>query len=258
MKKNHDKHAVITQLTKHEISLMPVVLPVDYGKVYRRFSNEMDLELHPDELLSHEMLDEKVIRHILTLSQCTHEAFDAMQTHNALKLQHIMEETDKLRLEVEELQKLVYTDTLTQCFNRKWFEDHCLDERHECFVAHGSLVMIDLNRFKRINDDFGHSVGDKVLVFMAKKLKQITPHVVRYGGDEFLLMINASYSNEAILANIENLFHEIEGTIFKAGEVQFKISFSYGICSYTPQSTFMDVLDSADKAMYHLKKGRRS
>jgi hypothetical protein len=58
MKENYDKHIVITELTKHAIGAMKVVLPVDYGKFYRQFSAEMDVELSPEELLSHEMLDE--------------------------------------------------------------------------------------------------------------------------------------------------------------------------------------------------------
>lgn len=257
MKVNYNKHIVITELTKHAISTIKVVLPVDYGKFYRQFSAEMDVELSPEELLSHEMLDEKVVRHILTLTQCTQEALEAMQTHDAIRLQHIMEETNKLRLEVEELQKLVYTDTLTHCYNRKWFEDHFLNSHNEYFSQSGTLVMIDLNRFKRINDEYGHSVGDRVLVFIAKKLKEITSHVVRYGGDEFLLNFDDSLSKEQIENKMNHLFHEIEQIKFKVAEIEFKISFAYGICFYTKKSKFIDVLDLADRAMYQLKKGRR-
>lgn len=257
MKENYDKHIVITELTKHAIGAMKVVLPVDYGKFYRQFSTEMDVELNPEELLSHEMLDEKVVRHILTLTQCTQEALEAMQTNDATKLQHIMEETQQLRLEVEELQKLVYTDTLTHCYNRKWFEDHFLNRHNEYFSQSGTLVMVDLNRFKRINDEYGHIVGDKVLVFISKKLKEITPQVVRYGGDEFLLNFDDSLSKEQIEHKMAHLFHEIEQLRFKAGEIEFKISFAYGICAYTIDSTFIDILDRADKEMYHHKKGRR-
>ena len=54
-----------------------------------------------------------------------------------------------------------------------------------------------------------------------------------------------------------HLFHEIEQLRFKAGEIEFKISFAYGICAYTIDSTFIDILDRADKEMYHHKKGRR-
>ena len=258
MKKDYDKHVVITQLTKHAISLMQVVLPVDYGKFYREFSDEMNVELGPEELLSHEMLDEKVVRHVLTLSQCTQEALEAMQTRNETKLHKIMNETEQLRCEVEALQKLVYTDTLTHCYNRKWFEDHCLDTHYDYFSHSGTLVMVDLNRFKRINDEYGHSVGDRVLVYIAKRLKEITHEVVRYGGDEFLLTLNASLLQEDIECKMAQLLHEIEQATFKVAEVQFKISFAYGVCAYSPNSTFIDVLDNADKAMYRLKKGRRA
>lgn len=258
MKVDYNKHIVITELTKHAIGNMKVVLPVDYGKFYRKFSAEMDVELSPEELLSHEMLDEKVVRHILTLTQCTQEALEAMQTNDAMKLQRIMEETQKLRIEVEELQKLVYTDTLTHCYNRKWFEDHFLDSDNKYFSQSGTLVMVDLNRFKRINDDYGHSIGDRVLVFIAKKLKEITPQVVRYGGDEFLLNFDTSLSKEKIENKMAKLFHEIEQIKFKVVEIEFKISFAYGVCAYTIDNTFIEILDQADKSMYNFKKDQKN
>jgi len=257
MKVSYDKHIVITELTKHAIGTMKVVLPVDYGKFYRKFSAEMDIELSPEDLLSHEMLDEKVVRHILTLTQCTQDALEAMQTNNKTQLQKIIKETEQLRLEVEELQKLVYTDTLTSCYNRKWFEDHFLNSQNESFSQSGTLVMVDMNRFKRINDDYGHCVGDKVLVFITRKLKEITPQVIRYGGDEFLLNFDVSFSKEDIEDKMARLFSEVEQIKFKIGEAEFKISFAYGISTYKIDNTFIDVLDHADKAMYHLKKARR-
>lgn len=133
MKNTYDKYTLITQSTKKAIEEMKVVLPVDYGKLYRKFSAELDVDLKPDELISYEMVDEKVVRHILSLTQYTEDALEAMHSNNEAKLQDIMNETEKLRIEVQELQKLVYNDTLTKCYNRKWFEDHFLDSHNNCF-----------------------------------------------------------------------------------------------------------------------------
>jgi diguanylate cyclase (GGDEF)-like protein len=258
MKTIYDKHAIITESTKQAIGFMKVVFPVDYGKLYRKFADELNIELAPHELLSHEMLDEKVVRHVISLSQYTQAAIEAMQEHNESKLKSILEETQKLRQEVEELQKIVYHDTLTQCYNRKWFEDHCLDDIHEFFSQNGTLVIVDLNRFKRINDEYGHSVGDRVLVHISKKTKELTNSVVRYGGDEFLLLFDGTIAQESIEQMMTKLFNEFEKATFKIGAIEFKISFAYGICPYTNKSKFIDVLDIADSAMYHYKKGRRA
>lgn len=258
MKKIYDKHIIITQSTKEAINSMKVVLPVDYGKLYRKFADEINVELAPHELLSREMLDEKVVRHVISLSQYTQAAIEAMQEHNESKLKSILEETQKLRHEVEELQKIVYSDTLTQCYNRKWFEDHCLDDNHEFFSQNGTLVIVDLNRFKRINDEYGHSVGDKVLVHISKKIKELANNVVRYGGDEFLLFFDDTIAKEPIEQMMTKLYNDFEKATFKIGTIEFKVSFAYGICAYTNKSKFIDTLDTADRAMYHYKKGRRA
>jgi diguanylate cyclase (GGDEF)-like protein len=103
----------------------------------------------------------------------------------------------RLELTQEELVQAAITDPLTGCHNRR-FLDQVLDrelQRHARFKLPLSLLFIDIDRFKAINDSFGHDAGDKVLAHVAKFLKRHireADYVFRYGGDEFLALITCT------------------------------------------------------------------
>jgi diguanylate cyclase (GGDEF)-like protein len=103
----------------------------------------------------------------------------------------------RLELAQEELVQAATTDPLTGCHNRR-FLDQVMDrelQRHERFKLPLSLLFIDIDRFKAINDSFGHEAGDRVLAYVAKFLKRHireADYVFRYGGDEFLALITCS------------------------------------------------------------------
>jgi diguanylate cyclase (GGDEF)-like protein len=248
-------HIDITKEVKHIVGMHKVIFPAYYGKVYMQIAKKHNIELAPNELLHKEMLDEKILRHIISLSEFTNEAVDAMQTQNEEKLQCIIEETKKLHDEVKELQMLVYEDSLTKCYNRKWFADKFLDDDQSAFSKDGIMVFVDLNRLKRINDDYGHVIGDKVIKFLSIKLKEITSSVVRFGGDEFLLLFDKTDENiEEMMLKTYNFFKK---TKLKAGKIEFKTTFAYGLCSFSKRDLLGTVMDEADKKMYKFKEGNR-
>ena len=195
MKNHYQLHVDITKEVKHIVGEHKVVFPAYYGKVYTEVAKKHNVELSPDELLHKEMLDEKLVRHIVLLSDYAEEAISAMKSKNEVKLECIIKETKKLHAELEELQALVYQDTLTKCYSRKWLEDKFLQDDALSFSQSGTMVFVDLNRLKRINDKYGHLIGDKVIKYLSAKLKEITSNVVRFGGDEFILLFD---NNETI------------------------------------------------------------
>jgi len=254
--KDHYKiHAKITSKVKHIVDTHKVVFPAYYGKVYANVAKKYDIELSPSELLHKEMLDEKVVRHIVSLVDYADEAIDAMQTKNQEKLNCVIEETKKLRDEIEELQALVYEDSLTKCYNRKWFEDKFLSEDRLSFVKDGTLVFVDLNRLKRINDDYGHIVGDKVIKYLSIKLKEITTSVVRFGGDEFILIFDNNEQN--IEEKMRKSYESFKKTKLRAENIEFKAAFAYGLCSFKNGDLLSTIMDVADKKMYKFKEGSR-
>lgn len=254
MKNLQQEHIEITQEVKKAIEGLKIVFPAQYGKLYYDASHSRDIELKPDELLTHEMLDEKIVRHIITLSEYADQAIQAIETKNQTTLTMILAETKKLQEEIQELQKIVYEDGLTKSFTRKWFDDKILEENKVSIRESGTLVMVDLNKFKEINDNYGHIVGDKVLIHIAVKLKETKGRVVRYGGDEFIVIFDGKVTSLEIHDKMEAILQYFEKVHFKIDDKSFKISFAYGLAPFTRGADITRVIEAADKSMYQHKK----
>jgi diguanylate cyclase (GGDEF)-like protein len=251
-------HKKITDMSKKTIESMNIVFPAQYGKIYADFAKDHNIELKAEEILNREMLDDKMVRHIVLLSEYTNQALDAMVTNNSEKLKKVIEETDKLKHEIEELKKVVYEDPLTKSYNRKWFEDNYLSHHNHLHLrGEGTLMLIDLNNFKDINDTYGHLVGDKVLSYVASKLTETGGRVVRYGGDEFLIIFDSKITLSQITKKIDTLQRFWDKTSFKSDKHSFKISFAYGTAAFTSGSNAEEVISKADQAMYKGKKGEK-
>lgn len=253
----HNIHRIITSATKQTISEMPIVFPVEYGKIYADIAKQNNMELRVENIFAKEMFDEKMIRHIVLICEFSDQALIAMKDNNTERLQEVILETQKLREEIYTLQKMVYEDPLTKSYNRKWFDDTYLVAQDNLHLrGEGTLVLIDLNRFKEINDTYGHLVGDKVLVYVALKLKESGGRVVRYGGDEFLLIFDHSQTLDDIDMKMKKMLSFWDKTSFKSEKHTFKITFSYGIAMFKTGSEVEEVISKADKAMYSHKSGR--
>lgn len=252
------KHIAITNNVREKIKSLSIVFPSHYAKLYAQEANAFHIDLNPSELFDSEMLSEKVVHHIITLSSCTQKAIDAIEMEDKNALTQILLETKVLRDEIDELRKIVYEDSLTKSYNRKWFEDHYLCSDNTTLCQDGILVMIDLNKFKQINDTYGHVVGDKVLSHIASKLKELGKNIIRFGGDEFLIVLESSVSIETLKHSIEDMLLKLDSTSFKVGSENFKTSFSYGISSFMQGTALEITLNQADKEMYKHKKNRKN
>ncbi|MDD5158737.1 MAG: GGDEF domain-containing protein [Sulfuricurvum sp.] len=253
MKDLHQEHIEITDEVKQTIKSLKIVFPALYGKLYQEAAHVRDIELKPNEFLTREMLDEKIVRHVITLAECADQAINAIETKNKTILASILLETKKLQKEIQELQKIVYEDSLTKSYNRKWFDDTILDHDHLTLRENGTIVLIDLNKFKDINDTFGHVVGDKVLIHVTIKLKECGGRVVRYGGDEFIVIFDSNINSLQIKEKMESLLAYFDKIHFKVEDQSFKISFSYGIAPFTRGADAASVIEAADKSMYKHK-----
>jgi len=258
MKDLYHEHIDITKEVKESIGKQKVVFPAYYGKLYHDVATRHGVELKPDELLTREMLDEQMVRHVITLVDCTDQAIGAIENGNKDLLRIILLKTKHLQEEINELQKIVYEDSLTKSYNRKWFEDMVLDQDKFHVRGSGTIVMVDLNKFKDINDNYGHITGDKVLIHLALKLKESGGRVVRYGGDEFIVIFDAKFSSQQIEDKMENMLEYFQKINFKIEEHSFKISFAYGLASFREGANLNSVIEAADKAMYHNKFIKRA
>lgn len=153
-----------------------------------------------------------------------------------------------------ELKKLAQTDLLTNLSNRRYFNE-TLDEQLQTNKSY-TLIYLDLDRFKLVNDTFGHDLGDLILKEIGLRLSTILNYFVcvgRIGGDEFALLVqnNNDKNVDKICEKIYNLIVEpirIENRIYK-------ISCSMGLSCYpTDGSNAKQLLQFADNAMYFVKK----
>ncbi|MFD2166703.1 putative bifunctional diguanylate cyclase/phosphodiesterase [Thalassotalea euphylliae] len=167
-----------------------------------------------------------------------------------------------------------FRDRLTKLVNRHKFLDH-ITEQLECSEKKQSksgLLFIDLDGFKQVNDSFGHSFGDEVLIQVAERLKTIVRkeklyfecenaelelNLARLGGDEFTLYISQLEDSEYAVNIAKHVLKELEKD-FILGNKEIKISASIGIAVYPDSANTPDALvQMADVAMYRAKKEGR-
>lgn len=248
------KHIDVTHDVRERSRNLDILLPSHYAKLYSQEAALHNMALKPEELLDSDLLSEKVVHHVIALSACTQRAIEAIEREDKIQLKAILIETKALRSEIEKLRQIVYEDALTKSYNRKWFEDNYLCAEMHCMKKDGILAVVDLNKFKEINDTYGHVIGDKVLIHVAKTLKETGADIVRYGGDEFLLMFSASESSLGIRHRIEDMIERFNKISFKFEKESFKVSFAYGISPFEKNSSANNIIDLADREMYTHKK----
>jgi len=153
------------------------------------------------------------------------------------------------------LTKYANLDPLTNLLNRKALKqafDNLIASIH---YQGGAFLFIDLDDFKKINDSFGHKVGDKVLLNVAQKLKMYSPRttsISRFGGDEFVMLCDSS-GKDFLTQLAQTLINAFSKPITLDSE-SFNIGLSIGICSFNDrESIFDEIFDHADKAMYKVK-----
>ena len=158
-----------------------------------------------------------------------------------------------------ELEVLSVTDRLTGLFNRRKLDEILDDEliRSRRYAFAFSLVMVDIDHFKLINDGHGHPIGDAVLVAIADLLKQRTRDadaVARFGGEEFMIVCRHS-SQEGAIAIAEKIRLEIAGHAFP---VVGQVTASFGVATYRDGDSVETLLARADAALYRAKAAGRN
>ena len=165
--------------------------------------------------------------------------------------------TERVALE-ERLQLAVDTDMLTHAYSRRRFYELLREEIGRANRYHRplALVMFDIDRFKQINDEHGHLIGDQVLASLCKVVHgQIrkSEHLARFGGDEFMLVLPEARLEDAMRI-VERLRESLAGHTFgEAGSV----TCSFGIGEYLPGETGDDLIRRADRALYEAKAAGR-
>lgn len=171
----------------------------------------------------------------------------------------IQQKQETLEMINDELVKVSNTDHLTGLTNRKYLHE-CLKDVILRFWENGdvfSLLIIDIDHFKQVNDCFGHPMGDRVLVKVADTLRACAPEeaiVTRYGGEEFVVLLPASLEEEAI-ALAERMKLAVAETEW---EVIKSLTISIGVATFTNRDDHSTIIEKADQALYFSKKNGRN
>ncbi len=178
-----------------------------------------------------------------------------------------------LRAEIKQLKELAYKDELTRLYNRRGFSEEAKKflselagykknpERRESFIVKNfSIIVFDVDHFKKFNDTYGHQAGDEVL----KKVSEVVLEsvrdidlVARWGGEEIVLgLVGASERDAYGIADSirKRIMHT--PTVWKRKKLH--ITVSGGVAGFDKVDTFDDLFRLADKALYQAKKGGRN
>lgn len=162
-----------------------------------------------------------------------------------------------------ELQRLSRTDRLTQLWNRGYWEER-LQQHFSLFRRNRhpvSLIMFDIDHFKKVNDTYGHQTGDEVIRVTADKVRQSlreTDIAGRYGGEEFGVILPDTDARGAMIY-AERLREAIEASTVAAEQHHLKYTISLGVCEVNIAiRDYKNWLEASDQALYQSKRGGRN
>ncbi|MEW6203239.1 MAG: diguanylate cyclase, partial [bacterium] len=170
---------------------------------------------------------------------------------------------DNIRMH-EKIKRLAVADGLTGLYNHRYFQEQLEKEfsRARRFGLSLSLIMVDIDNFKLINDEHGHQCGDMVLKDLTGILKRSVRDidtVARYGGEEFVIILPETQKGNARVV-AERIRIKVEEYEFKIQEKPYGVSVSVGITGYPDDEirTRLDFISKADQAMYQAKRGGKN
>jgi len=163
----------------------------------------------------------------------------------------------------KKISHMAFYDTLTGLPNRSGLNDHLEKEmkKADCGEAAGTIMLIDMDDLKSVNDNFGHSIGDSVIITVGKHIVQVIGEkafVARSGGDEFVIVLSGAY-NRAEVAHIADQILDALCQEYEVSTEHLHMSASIGVVVYPDDGdNAEDILKKADSAMYAAKGAGRN
>ena len=180
----------------------------------------------------------------------------------------VLELEKSLKDAYEKIRLLSITDKLTGCYNRTYMDEYLAKEIARATRYHRplSLVMADIDYFKRVNDTYGHQAGDLILknfvLSMKEGLRKDVDWVARYGGEEFLMVMPETNFKNA-MSSAERLRRIVSERLASYDEKEIRITASFGVVGFDPSEKIKNIpyeaiIDQADKALYQAKDEGRN
>ncbi|MGE4350829.1 MAG: GGDEF domain-containing protein [Bdellovibrionales bacterium] len=181
------------------------------------------------------------------------------------QLAHSTQELTEMRFNFDEARKASLVDPLTGIGNRKFFAAELMRIIEECVESGSplSLLMCDIDHFKKFNDTYGHLVGDEVLKLVAKTLVENLKGrdiIARYGGEEFVILLPQTTVQDAekVANQLRNILATKQVRRRRTNEMLGVVTISLGATQYLPEEDSEAFIDRADSALYDAKQTGRN
>jgi diguanylate cyclase len=200
-----------------------------------------------------------VLQEIIQETQSLAATSQAMQN----KLDEANNEMELLRLELTQVRQMAVTDGLTGLLNRRAFDMTLAEIVEQSEPDNTYLSILDIDHFKRVNDDYGHTVGDNVIKYVAALMKKHSEdhhYVARYGGEELAIIMPNTSEDKAIEIS-ENIRSSMESSRLKRkdnNQPLHKITLSIGIAQLRAGDDSESLVVRADSALYQAKETGRN
>lgn len=258
--------------TDFDLILLDIMMPeMDGFETYKKLKEHKNFNEIPVIFLTAKVDIESVVNGFeLGAVDYIRKPFNGLELKARVRT-HV--ELKKIREELEEKNKSLYdayerleiiatTDPLTKLINRRELTKKLEEEqiRFERNNLAFSIIIADIDYFKKVNDTYGHNSGDFILKSVADILKNTSrkqDSVSRWGGEEFLLLLPETNA-EGAAALAEKLRSKIENTTFETGEFQIKVTLTFGINVYDKTQNGDSLISKADSALYEGKQRSRN
>jgi diguanylate cyclase (GGDEF)-like protein len=255
---------VFSTLGEKPVEIERVTLQVEKRKL-RPNQMMMDPQATLKSYLTLPLAVEGEIIGCISINSDQPNAFDAQDLQFFSVIGYQMATTLKHFQRFSSVKKEAIYDTLTSLFNRRYFEEKLAVDAQKAFhnSSNLSIIIVDIDHFKKVNDTFGHAAGDKVLYEIASLLKNSVRRqddtVARYGGEEFVLVL-PGVRLEATSMIAERIRQAVANTPIDIGQSQIHLTISLGISNFPIHraKSKEELVKMADLALYEAKRGGRN
>lgn len=265
----------ITEKTLREVSKKEYVTPDEYASIFKKYAVELGIDtqdFNEEYFINNgpvvaEVLAETKIE-AKNLTQHTHEAKVAIENKDVVGIGVVERQLEQLESRLKDLEARLFKDELTGVKNFNWLAE---EYKNKSLDPKTSIVFMDINNFKGINDSYGHNVGDEALKFFASRLNNFLENeslpigseisFVRKSGDEFLLIAEGIHSDavKLVVEKAKIYFQQHHMYIRNENNLSIQVDFSYGIHTTSSSSLLSEAIELADSAMYeHKRESKKS
>jgi|GEM_PF-120253 len=185
-------------------------------------------------------------------------------TNNGSVLHKFNENSDSVEEMISSMNEKVVKDELTGLYNRRYINERLPIDINYSKISNMplSIIMADIDFFKKVNDKYGHVIGDKILVdfsnLILKSIRNSSDWASRFGGEEFIIVLNETELKSAYIV-AEKIRKLVEGTTFTYGDIEINITASFGVYGIEDNNiSISDLLLNVDKNLYKAKASGRN